>query len=105
MRQSQTNYVASFTLNGVEYKVEAQRLELEEVIKITASIINMPYSENFVVGLPQDIPDKGSPPLNTLTPSLSQALTWMNPMNLTRHRCALSPVSPPQILTFYPICR
>ena len=43
-------YTATFTLNGVEYEIEAQRLELEEVIKITASIINMPYSEDFVVG-------------------------------------------------------
>ncbi len=43
-------YVASFTLDGVEYEIEAQRLELEEVIKIAASIINMPYSEDFVVG-------------------------------------------------------
>lgn len=43
-------YVASFTLDGVEYEIEAQRLELEEVIKITASIINVPYSEDFVVG-------------------------------------------------------
>lgn len=55
-------YVASFTLNGVEYEIEAQRLELEEVIKIAASIINMPYSEDFVVGLPQDVPDKGNVP-------------------------------------------
>ena len=55
-------YVASFALDGVEYEVEAQRLELEEVIKIVASIINMPYSENFVVGRSQDIPDKGSAP-------------------------------------------
>lgn len=55
-------YVALFTLNGVEYEVEAQRLELEEVIKITASIINMPYSENFVVGCSQELPNKGSAP-------------------------------------------
>lgn len=55
-------YVASFTLNGVEYEIEAQRLELEEVIKITASIINMPYSENFVVGCSQELPNKGSTP-------------------------------------------
>lgn len=43
-------YVASFALNGVEYEIQAQRLELEEVIKIAASVINMPYSENFTVG-------------------------------------------------------
>lgn len=49
-------YVASFTLDGVEYEIEAQRLELEEVIKIVASIINTPYSEDFVVGRSQDIP-------------------------------------------------
>ncbi len=55
-------YTASFTLDGVEYEIEAQRLELEEVIKIVASIINMPYSEDFVVGSVKDIPDKGSAP-------------------------------------------
>lgn len=54
-------YVASFTLDGVEYEIEAQRLELEEVIKIVASIIN-PYSENFVVGRSQGIPNKGNAP-------------------------------------------
>ena len=53
-------YTASFTLDGVEYEVLAQRLEVEEVIKIVASIINMPCSENFVVGRSQGIPDKGS---------------------------------------------
>ena len=54
-------YTASFTLDGVEYEVSAQRLELEEVIKITASIIK-PYQEGFVVGGSQEIPDKGSAP-------------------------------------------
>ena len=54
-------YVASFTLDGVEYEIEAQRLELEEVIKIVASIIN-PYSENFVMGRSQGIPNKGNAP-------------------------------------------
>ena len=43
-------YTASFTLDGVEYEVLAQRLEVEEVIKIVASVSNMPCSENFVVG-------------------------------------------------------
>lgn len=43
-------YVASFTLDGVEYEIEAQRLELEEVIQIAASVINMPFDENFTVG-------------------------------------------------------
>ena len=67
-------YTASFTLDGVEYEVSAQRLELEEVIKITASIINMPYSEDFVVGSTQDIPDKGNAPASypniTIVPGL-----------------------------------
>ena len=43
-------YVASFTLNGVKYEIETKRLELEEVIRITASVINMPRSESFTVG-------------------------------------------------------
>ena len=43
-------YVAAFSMDGVEYEIEAQRLELEEVIKIVASIINIPTSENFAVG-------------------------------------------------------
>ena len=54
-------YTATFTLDGVEYEVSAQRLELEEVIKIVASIIN-PYRENFVVGRSQGIPNKGNAP-------------------------------------------
>ncbi len=54
-------YVASFTLDGVEYEIEAQRLELEEVIKIAASIID-PFSKNFAVGGSQSVPDKGSAP-------------------------------------------
>lgn len=43
-------YEAAFELDGVQYEITAQRLELEEVIKIAASIINMPYSEDFTVG-------------------------------------------------------
>lgn len=43
-------YVASFTLDGVEYEIEARRLELEEVIKIVVSVINVPSSESFTVG-------------------------------------------------------
>lgn len=43
-------YVASFILNGVNYEIEAKRLELEEVIKITASVINVPRSGEFTVG-------------------------------------------------------
>lgn len=43
-------YVASFTLNGVEYEIETQRLELEELIQIVASVINVPSSESFTVG-------------------------------------------------------
>lgn len=42
-------YVAAFTLNGVEYEVETQRLELEELIKITASIISP--TEDIIVGV------------------------------------------------------
>ncbi len=42
-------YVASFTLDGVEYEVEAQRMELEELIKIVASIIS-PF-EDIIVGV------------------------------------------------------
>lgn len=42
-------YVATFELDGVKYEVEAQRLELEEVIKIVASIIK-PY-EDITVGV------------------------------------------------------
>ncbi len=55
-------YVASFTLDGVEYEIEAQRLELEELIKIVASVINVPYSENFTVGNSQNPPDKSNVP-------------------------------------------
>lgn len=43
-------YAASFILNGVEYEIEAQRLELEEVIKIVASVISVPSNEDFIVG-------------------------------------------------------
>lgn len=32
-------YVASFRLDRAEYEVQAQRLELEEVVKIVASIV------------------------------------------------------------------
>lgn len=42
-------YVASFTLDGVEYEVETQRLELEELIKIVASILE-PYEDMRVGG-------------------------------------------------------
>ena len=43
-------YTASFTLNGVEYELEAKRLELEEVVKIVASAVNVPRREGFAVG-------------------------------------------------------
>ena len=43
-------FVASFTLDGVEYEIQAERLELEDIVKIVASIINMPYREAFAVG-------------------------------------------------------
>lgn len=49
-------YTAWFTLKGVEYEIEAQRLALEDVIKITASVINIPYSEDFTVGSPGALP-------------------------------------------------
>ena len=42
-------YVASFELDGVEYEVETQRMELEELIKITASIISP--QEDIIVGV------------------------------------------------------
>lgn len=32
-------YTAAFTMDGVEYEIMAQRLELEELVKITASVI------------------------------------------------------------------
>lgn len=41
-------YVAAFELDGVEYEVEAQRLELEELIKIVASIVSP--QEDIIVG-------------------------------------------------------
>lgn len=34
-------YVASFTMNGVDYEIKAQRLELEELIRIVASVIDV----------------------------------------------------------------
>lgn len=42
-------YTAAFTLNGVEYEVETQRLELEELIRITASIISP--EKDIIVGV------------------------------------------------------
>ena len=42
-------YVAAFTLNGVVFEVETHRLELEELIKITASIISP--TEDIIVGV------------------------------------------------------
>lgn len=42
-------YAASFTLDGVEYEVAAQRMELEELIRIVASIIS-PF-EDIIVGV------------------------------------------------------
>ena len=42
-------YVASFELDGVEYEVAAQRMELEELVRIVASIIK-PY-EDITVGV------------------------------------------------------
>lgn len=48
-------YVASFTLDGVEYEVTAQRMELEELIKIVASIIS-PF-EDIIVGVGCGMPE------------------------------------------------
>lgn len=45
-------YVASFTLDGVEYEIEAKRLELEEVVRIVASVVSWPSREDFTVGNP-----------------------------------------------------
>ena len=42
-------YMAAFELDGVHYEVEAQRLELEELIKIVASIIKP--NEDIIVGV------------------------------------------------------
>ena len=67
------------------YEVSAQRLELEEVIKITASIINTPYSEDFVVGAHRTFPTMAAPPPHTPTPPLSQTSAWMNRLNLLSH--------------------
>lgn len=62
-------YVASFTTDGVDYEIKAQRLELEELIRITASVINMSSDESFTVGndpsfLPE-IPDLGGEPVGS----------------------------------------
>ena len=43
-------YTASFTLNGTKYEVTAQRLELEEVIQIVASVISGQTGESITVG-------------------------------------------------------
>lgn len=42
-------YVASFTLDGVEYEIQTQRLELEELIKITASLIGSYQQTSFTI--------------------------------------------------------
>ena len=43
-------YQATFELDGVEYEVFAQRLELEEVIQIVASVISDQTGESITVG-------------------------------------------------------
>lgn len=48
-------YVASFELDGVEYEVAAQRMELEELIRIVASIVK-PY-EDIIVGVGCGMPE------------------------------------------------
>ncbi len=45
-------YTASFVLDGAEYEIMARRLELEEVVRIAASIIRGRSGEDFVVGNP-----------------------------------------------------
>ena len=45
-------YVAAFTLDGVEYEIMAQRLTLEELVKITASVIGGSLEGPAVVGAP-----------------------------------------------------
>lgn len=42
-------YTATFTLDGVEYEVETQRMELEELIRIVASIVKP--NEDIIVGV------------------------------------------------------
>ena len=49
-------YVASFTLDGVEYEVECQRMELEELIRIVASIISP--TEDIIVGVGCGMPGR-----------------------------------------------
>ncbi|MBE6939290.1 MAG: hypothetical protein E7457_00435 [Ruminococcaceae bacterium] len=43
-------YTASFEFNGAEYEIMTQRLELEELIRITASILNAQPDQPFIVG-------------------------------------------------------
>ena len=56
-------YVASFVMDGVNYEINAQRLALEEVIKIVASVIHVSSGENCIVGNDPpsfpDIPERG----------------------------------------------
>lgn len=47
-------YTASFTLNETKYEVTAQRLELEEVIRIVASIIGDQSGKSITVGGSQE---------------------------------------------------
>ena len=37
-------------MDGVDYEIKAQRLELEELNRITASVFNMSSDESFTVG-------------------------------------------------------
>lgn len=53
-------YTASFTLDGVQYEISAQRLELEQLIRITASVIGMRSEEAFTVGRSQALPANGA---------------------------------------------
>ena len=59
-------YVAFFTLDGADYEIKAQRMELEELVRIVASVINVPSGESFIVGSTPSslsgIPDRGRAP-------------------------------------------
>lgn len=48
-------YEATFRHKGIQYEVYAKKLELEEVIRIVAALINNPPTESFTVGSSQGI--------------------------------------------------
>lgn len=49
-------YRAMFELDGVQYDINARRLQLEEVIKIAASVIAGPAGESVIVGGSEETP-------------------------------------------------